>query len=111
MECDCPLRAVVERWQGSGPALWTLRRQGGEREALITTVTNEYDRISMHGVRRELLAKQADAISAPLVEVRIPPGCVNDVYEARIARRSLPPLSDVEAVAFGDKLSRMLRLP
>jgi uncharacterized protein (TIGR00290 family) len=74
-----------------------------EPEALITTVTDAYDRISMHGVRRELLAKQADATGIPLVEVRIPPACVNEVYEARMAEAfASPPLSDVEAVAFGD---------
>jgi uncharacterized protein (TIGR00290 family) len=93
-------------WSGgkdSALTLWTLRRQGVEPEALITTVTDAYDRISMHGVRRELLAKQAEEIGAPLIEVRIPPACVNDVYEARMAQAfASPPLSDVEAVAFGD---------
>ncbi len=93
-------------WSGgkdSALTLWTLRRQGVEPVALITTVTDAYDRISMHGVRRELLAKQADAVGAPLVEVRIPPGCVNEVYETRMAEAfASPPLSDVEAVAFGD---------
>ncbi len=93
-------------WSGgkdSALTLWTLRREGVEPEALITTVTDAYDRISMHGVRRELLARQADAIGAPLVEVRIPPGCVNDLYEARMAQAfASPSLSGVEAVAFGD---------
>jgi uncharacterized protein (TIGR00290 family) len=93
-------------WSGgkdSALTLWTLRSQGIEPEALITTVTDEYDRISMHGVRRELLTSQADAIGAPLVEVRIPPTCVNDVYEARMAEAfSRPPISEVETVAFGD---------
>jgi uncharacterized protein (TIGR00290 family) len=93
-------------WSGgkdSALTLWTLRRQGVEPEALITTVTDAYDRISMHGVRRELLAKQADATGIPLVEVRIPPACVNEVYEAHMTEAfASPPLSDVEAVAFGD---------
>jgi uncharacterized protein (TIGR00290 family) len=93
-------------WSGgkdSALTLWALRREGVEPEALITTVTDAYDRISMHGVRRELLARQADAIGAPLVEVRIPPACVNDIYEERMARAfASPPLSEVEAVAFGD---------
>ena len=93
-------------WSGgkdSALTLWTLRSQGIEPEALITTVTDEYDRISMHGVRRELLARQADAAGIPLVEVRIPPACVNEVYEARMAKAfASPPLSGVEAVAFGD---------
>jgi uncharacterized protein (TIGR00290 family) len=74
-----------------------------EPEALITTVTESYERISMHGVRRELLASQSSALGIPLVEVRIPPACVNDVYEARMAQAfASPPLSSVEAVAFGD---------
>jgi uncharacterized protein (TIGR00290 family) len=93
-------------WSGgkdSALTLWTLRRQGRQPEALITTVTDGYDRISMHGVRRELLARQAHALGIPLVEVVIPPGCANDVYEARMAQAfASPPLSRVEEVAFGD---------
>jgi uncharacterized protein (TIGR00290 family) len=83
--------------------LWTLRSQGAEPDALITTLTDGYERISMHGVRRELLTMQADATGIPLVEVRIPPACVNEVYEARMAQAfASPPLSPVETVAFGD---------
>jgi uncharacterized protein (TIGR00290 family) len=93
-------------WSGgkdSALTLWTLRGAGVEPDALITTVTDSYERISMHGVRRELLASQSDALGIPLVEVRIPPACVNDVYEARMAQAfAAPPLSSVEAVAFGD---------
>ncbi len=93
-------------WSGgkdSALTLWTLRRQGVEPAALITTVTDAYDRISMHGVRRELLTRQADATGIPLVEVRIPPACVNEVYETRMVQAfASPPLSDVQAVAFGD---------
>jgi uncharacterized protein (TIGR00290 family) len=71
--------------------------------ALITTVTEGYDRISMHGVRRELLAQQSEALDIPLVEVVIPPGCVNEVYEARMAETfASAPLSRVNEVAFGD---------
>jgi uncharacterized protein (TIGR00290 family) len=83
--------------------LWTLRQAGREPAAVITTVTEAFDRISMHGVRRELLARQAEALGVPLVEVAIPPSCVNEVYEARMAEAfATPPLSTVEAVAFGD---------
>jgi uncharacterized protein (TIGR00290 family) len=93
-------------WSGgkdSALTLWALRLQGVEPEALITTVTDAYDRISMHGVRRELLAKQADKTGIPLVEVRIPPACVNEVYEARMTEAfASAPLASVETVAFGD---------
>jgi uncharacterized protein (TIGR00290 family) len=93
-------------WSGgkdSALALWTLRRSGREPAAVITTVTETFDRISMHGVRRDLLARQVEALGIPLVEVVIPPSCVNEVYEARMAEAfAAPPLSEVEAVAFGD---------
>jgi uncharacterized protein (TIGR00290 family) len=93
-------------WSGgkdSALALWTLRRQLLAPEALITTVTESYERISMHGVRRELLARQAEALRVPLVEVLIPPSCVNEIYDARMAEAFAgAPLCEVEAVAFGD---------
>jgi uncharacterized protein (TIGR00290 family) len=99
-------RPLALSWSGgkdSALALWTLRGKGMEPQALITTVTDEYERISMHGVRRELLARQAEAVDIPLVEVHIPPACVNEIYEARMAQAfASPPLSLVETVAFGD---------
>lgn len=53
--------------------------------ALLTTVTEGYARISMHGVRRSLLHVQAEALGLPLVEIEIPPECPNRVYEERMA--------------------------
>ncbi len=93
-------------WSGgkdSALALHALRSRGVEPSVLITTVTEGYDRISMHGVRRELLARQAEAAGVPLVVVSIPPECPNDVYEARMADAfAEEPLRAVQAVAFGD---------
>ncbi len=94
-------------WSGGKDSALALRALHTEHRAqpraLITTVTDVYERISMHGVRRELLAAQADATGIPLVEVRIPPGCVNEVYEQRMAQAfAVPPLSEVREVAFGD---------
>jgi uncharacterized protein (TIGR00290 family) len=101
-----PRHSFAVSWSGgkdSALALWTLRRQGREPEALITTVTEGFDRISMHGVRRDLLAGQAEALGIPLVEVVIPPACINEIYEARMAQAfASAPLSDVEEVVFGD---------
>jgi uncharacterized protein (TIGR00290 family) len=98
--------AFAHSWSGgkdSALALWTLRRRLLEPKALITTVTETYERISMHGVRRELLARQAEALEIPFVEVLIPPDCVNEIYDARMAEAfAAEPLSGVEAVAFGD---------
>jgi uncharacterized protein (TIGR00290 family) len=97
--------SIALSWSGgkdSALALQTLRAYGTEPSALVTTVTEEYDRISMHGVRRDLLAAQAAAVGVPLVEIPIPPGCSNDVYEERMAAAFSGALSVVDTVAFGD---------
>jgi uncharacterized protein (TIGR00290 family) len=99
--------ALALSWSGgkdSALALWTLRREHGLAPgALITTVTSGYDRVSMHGTRRELLAQQAAAAQVPLVEVEIPVACTNEQYEERIGRAlSSERLRDVETIAFGD---------
>jgi len=97
---------VALAWSGgkdSSLALWTLRAQGVEPVALLTTVTEGVERISIHGVRRELLMQQAEAIGIPLVEVRLPLPCPNEVYEARMADAlAVPPLDSVDTIAFGD---------
>ena len=71
--------------------------------ALLTTVTDEYDRISMHGVRCSLLEEQAAALGIPLHVVRIPPAATNEQYEDA-TRTALGTLrsSGIEAIAFGD---------
>lgn len=101
-------------WSGgkdSALALYTLLQQQQFRVvALLTTVTELYDRISMHGVRRELLLQQADSIGLPLDEVLIPPQCVNPIYEARM-EQALRVFYDqgVRKVAFGDIFLEDLR--
>jgi len=78
--------------------------------ALLTTVTEGYERISMHGVRRELLERQAQSIGLPLHEVRIPPQCVNPIYEARMEEALRIHLEKgIRKVAFGDIFLEDLR--
>ena len=94
-------------WSGgkdSALALRALRDEHGvEPQALVTTVTSSYDRISMHGVRRSLLRSQAGVLGLPLVEVTIPPGCTNMVYEERWTDAfASSRLEGAEEVAFGD---------
>ncbi len=101
-------------WSGgkdSAMALHTLLQQKHfEVVALLTTVTEGYDRIAMHGVRRELLERQARSVGLPLQEVRIPPQCVNPVYESRM-EEALHLFYDqgVRTVAFGDIFLEDLR--
>jgi uncharacterized protein (TIGR00290 family) len=100
-------------WSGgkdSAMALHALQRDDVRVAALLTTVTETYDRISMHGVRRELLEQQAAAIGLPLHEVRIPPQCVNPIYEARMeAALREHYQAGVRKVAFGDIFLEDLR--
>jgi uncharacterized protein (TIGR00290 family) len=80
---------VVFSWSGgkdSALALQVLQRdERYEVVSLLTTVTEGYERISMHGVRNELLRRQAEEMGLPVEEVHIPPQCSNGVYEARMA--------------------------
>jgi uncharacterized protein (TIGR00290 family) len=81
-----------------------------EVSALLVTITEDYQRISMHGVRRTLLTEQADALGLPLVEVPIPRNASNEVYENNMQRILSELQNDgVSAVAFGDIFLEDLR--
>jgi len=101
-------------WSGgkdSAMALHSLLQQKQfQVVSLLTTVTETYDRIAMHGVRRELLKQQAQSIRLPLYEVLIPPQCVNSMYEARMEEAlRLFHIRGVRKVAFGDIFLEDLR--
>lgn len=97
---------IALSWSGgkdSALALWSLRKQAGTAPvALMTTITDRYQRISMHGVRRELLTRQADATGLPLTEISIPARCPNEVYEQRTDEALLSPPQRVSTIAYGD---------
>jgi len=108
------LEPILFCWSGgkdSAMALHTLLQQKTfQVVTLLTTVTEGYDRIAMHGVRRELLKRQAESIGLPLHEVFIPPQCVNPVYEARVEEALLIHFAQgVRKVAFGDIFLEDLR--
>jgi uncharacterized protein (TIGR00290 family) len=70
---------------------------------LMTTINGAYDRVAMHGVRRELLAAQAERAGLPLEIVAIPDRCTNEQYEAAMrdfVERAVA--RGVECIAFGD---------
>jgi uncharacterized protein (TIGR00290 family) len=105
---------VLFCWSGgkdSAMALHLLLERSDVRvTALLTTVTEGYERISMHGVRRELLEVQAESIGLPLREVRIPPQCANPIYEARMEAALREHFAKgVRRVAFGDIFLEDLR--
>ena len=102
-------------WSGGKDSAMALHALQSAREvritALLTTITEEYDRISMHGVRRVLLDRQAESLGLPLHTVPIPPRCTNTVYEARMKDALTEHLSrGVRRVAFGDIFLEDLRV-
>jgi uncharacterized protein (TIGR00290 family) len=94
-------------WSGgkdSSYALWRLLQDDRyEVVGLLTTLTDTYDRISMHGVRRELLDAQARALGLPVYAVYIPVVASNEQYEEAMGSAVQSVLADgVRACAFGD---------
>lgn len=102
-------RPVILAWSGgkdSSLALAALRADPAvEVVALLTTITRDYDRISIHGVRRAVLDAQVAALGLPLIEVTISAAASNAAYEEAFAaalaayRHAWP---EVRHIAFGD---------
>ena len=98
---------VVVSWSGgkdSCLALYEIQKnQGYEVAALLTTVTRDSDRISMHGVRRVLLERQVEAIGLPLEQILITRGATNKEYESKMKEvLSLYREKGIKTVVFGD---------
>lgn len=81
------------------------QRDDVEVVALLTTLTEGFDRISMQGIRRDVLHAQAHAAGLPVLESWIPQQADNDSYEAAFAgalheaEHRWPGIHDI---AFGD---------
>ncbi|MFC1582948.1 ATP-binding protein [Planctomycetota bacterium] len=92
-------------------ALWELQQsEDYEIAALLSTITRDYRRISMHGVRCELLERQAVAVGIPMVEVGIDRGASQDEYQGSIERVLRCYKEDgVTHVAYGDIFLEDLR--
>jgi len=100
---------VVLAWSGGKDSALALDRlcadPGYRIVALLTTLTREYDRISMHGVRRAVLEAQVGALGLPLIEASIPANSSNADYEAAFAlalSTTQQRWPAVRHVAFGD---------
>jgi len=102
-----PRNPVLVSWSGgkdSCLALRELQRTPEVRvEALITTITRDFDRISMHGVRRDLLERQAASLGLPVHLVEISKGASNQEYEAAMGQ-AFNHFHDrgITSVGFGD---------
>lgn len=98
---------VLFSWSGgkdSALALYMIQKSGKyEIEALLTTVTEDYDRISMHGVRRALLEQQAESLGVPVEKVFISKNISTEEYGAKMQQVLEKYLKrDVSSVVFGD---------
>jgi len=100
---------VLLSWSGGKDAAWALhvlrQRDDAHVVGLLTTLTEGFDRISMQGIRREVLHAQARAVGLPVIEAWIPQHADNASYETSFAsalgaaRTRWPALS---TIAFGD---------
>lgn len=98
---------VLLAWSGGKDSVLALQElQNSDKfdvVALITTITKDYDRVSMHGVRKILLEKQADSIGIPLVKIFISSNASNEEYESMFSEGLFEyKKTGIESVAFGD---------
>jgi uncharacterized protein (TIGR00290 family) len=100
---------ILLSWSGGKDSALTLAAlrddPSVEVVALLTTLAEGEDRIAVHGVRGALLRAQAAAAGLPLIEMVIPAGCGNPVYETAMAAaiaRAQASYPRLGRVAFGD---------
>lgn len=98
---------VAVSWSSGKDSAWSLHllRQDPSIEvvALVTTLNEQFDRVAMHAVRRELLELQAESVGVPLWTVPLPWPCSNEEYEARMRGLCARAIAEgVDAMAFGD---------
>jgi len=94
-------------WSSGKDSAWALleARRAGDYEIVggLTTVTETFGRVSMHGVRKELLRAQLDAAGLPAIVVHIPFPCPNEIYEQRMASAMADAKqSGITHIIFGD---------
>ncbi|NMC13385.1 MAG: diphthine--ammonia ligase [Chloroflexi bacterium] len=98
---------IILAWSSGKDSAFTLHHLRSDNQyqviALLTTLTADYDRISMHGVRISLVEQQAKSLGLPLEIVTITKNAPNEEYEARMAAAlTRYQQKGVNAVAFGD---------
>jgi len=108
------MKKSIFTWSGgkdSAMALYDLKKAGiYDTVSLLTTVTEDYDRISMHGVRNILLQKQALSLDIPLEKVCLTSKSSEEDYNTKM-KNILIPYRDrgVLSVIFGDIFLEDLR--
>ena len=98
---------LVLSWSGGKDSSLALHRLLNENKYevryLLTTVTRDFDRISMHGVRKELLLEQARRASVEPDIAYISKGANNKEYESVMKEKIGKYLDEgIKTIAFGD---------
>ena len=94
-------------WSSGKDSAFALHevRQASELDVVgaVTTVTETFGRVSIHGVREEILRAQLEAAGLPPRIVPIPYPCPNDIYEARMGEAVARAVKDgITHMIFGD---------
>ena len=94
-------------WSSGKDSAWMLhvlnQDPSVEIGGLLTTMNEQFDRVAMHAVRRQLLEAQAEAAGVPLRTVPLPWPCTNEEYEARMRKAVEQAVAEgFTHVAFGD---------
>lgn len=100
-------RKTLISWSSGKDSAWALHmlRQDPSIEilGLFCTVNKAFDRVTMHGVRSELLKQQAASVGLPLDVIEIPYPCNNDEYVAIMKSFIITAKEKgIECFAFGD---------
>jgi uncharacterized protein (TIGR00290 family) len=107
---------VLLSWSGGKDSALALQRLRGDPQyevtGLLTAVTRGYDRISIHGVRRQLLDAQAASIGLPLHILHLEQSSSNEAYERAFheALRSVAAAEAARHIAFGDLFLEDVRI-
>ena len=97
---------ILLSWSTGKDSAWTLhalRRDGADVAGLLTSLNETAGRVSMHGVREDILRAQADAAGLPLMTIPLPWPCSNEIYETRLRAAVDGAVAEgFTHVAFGD---------
>ncbi len=98
---------AIMSWSGgkdSAMTLYEIQRAGGwEIQGLLTTITRDYDRVCMHGVRTALLEQQAAALGLPLDKVYLDANGSQEAYETKMRTYLAGCCArGIQAMIFGD---------
>ena len=107
-------KKIFMSWSSGKDSAWALyclqQNPAFEVVGLFTTVNEEFNRVSMHGVRTELVEQQAVSLGLPLEIIRLPNPCTNEQY-SQVMKNFIKGAKarGITGMAFGDMLLEDVR--